>query len=666
MSRIIAITIILIFVGQITARENPDKSLLWPTDASHLMTSSFAEFRDNHFHSGIDIKTWGKTGYKVFAVADGWVSRIRVSPFGYGRALYITLNDGRTVVYGHLQDFADPISQYVWNTQLNQGNYSVQLFPQKNQFPIRKGQIVAYTGESGVGPPHLHFEIRNSKEEPLNPLDEGINVKDSIKPTISQIAISPLNANSTVDGIPLPKIYTPQAKATEPQFTVSGQIGLAVKTFDRADGADNLFNVYRASLFINDSLWYQSTYDRFGFDENLQIRLERDWRLYVDGKGTFTRLYRVPGNNLAFVPKRETGVIDCQRFTSPIPFRIQVEDFSGNTAQIQGELIPEPQTPNSISEISMPGMLDSPLSGLKITPSFYDDFMVISLKSSLSLKQPPQLWVRTNTWNPIPIASHQSREWMGASPLNFHHSGPVTIYAMGVTSTGDTVIGNDTWQQWTIRNEENKTVEFPGTGIQLSFQSNSLWQSICLRIDSAAYPVKGFPYLSPAWLIHPEDIPLASEITVDWQFPPDESEPQQIGIYRWTRSDYWRILTPATYSEKDKIEANSDELGIFAVIRDDIPPSLEIIYPKRQSPSTRPDMEIRLSDVLSGLDADKMQMLIDDKPVIFEYDPDAQKLKFVDRRPLTPGSHRLVVEISDRAGNRTVKQSTFQIGGTKR
>ena len=672
MTRIIAITIILTFTIKIIARENQNKSLLWPTDASHLMTSSFAEFRDNHFHSGIDIKTWGTTGYKVFAVADGWVSRIRVSPFGYGRALYITLTDGRTVVYGHLKDFSDPISQYVWDAQISQGHYSVQLFPEKNQFPVQKGQIVAYTGESGLGPPHLHFEIRTSKEELLNPLNQGIDIKDSVTPTISQIAISPLNATSTVDGVPLPKIFTPQAKSSTqsatPQFTVSGQIGFAVKTSDRADGADNMFNIYRAKLFIADSLWYETTYDQFGFDENLQVRLERDWRFYVDGKGAFTRLYRVSGNTLDFGPKKETGVFNCQNYTSSVPFRIQVEDYSGNTAQIQGELLPESQNPNPklVSETHMPSILNSPVSGLSITPSFYDDFMVISLKSSSSLKQLPQVWIRTDTWNPIPVKSTQVGKWMGAFPLDFHHTGTVTLYAQGVTTTGDTIIGNNSWKQWAIPNGEQMTVEFPETGIHLTFQPNSLWQPICLRVDSTAFPVKGFPYLSKAWLVHPEDIPLANEITVDWQLPPGESESQQIGIYRWTRSDYWKILTPATYSKAGRIEVNSDELGIFALIRDNVPPNLEIIYPKKKSPPIKPDVEIRVNDMLSGLDADNMKMLIDESPVIFEYDPDAQKLKYVDRRPLTPGGHRLEVEVSDRAGNRTVKRSTFKIGGTKR
>jgi hypothetical protein len=662
------------------AGENRDNSLLWPTDASHLITSSFAEFRDNHFHSGIDIKTWGKTGYKVYAVADGWVSRIRVSPFGYGRALYITLTDGRTVLYGHLKDFADPISQYVWNAQERDGRYSVQLFPEKDQFPIKKGQVVAFTGESGVGPPHLHFEIRTSEEELLNPLTQGIDIKDSIKPTISQIAISPLNANSTVDGVPLPRIVSTRGQngnnQTEVRIAVRGEIGFAVKASDGADGADNMFNIYRAKLFIADSSWYETAYDHFWFGENAQIRLERDWRLFVQGKGIFTRLYRLPGNELGFEPKQMTGMVDCQRLgSSPVHFQIQVVDYAGNVAQIQGELIPEPEknNPTTTSQIEFPGILDS-LEGrvssrplrFDLAPSFFDDFMVVSMKPVSSLSGLPQVWIHTENWNPITIRQAPSGGWIGAVPLDLHYAGSITVYALGMTTSGDTMVGLDAWHQWAIPIGEIVTVDLPEAGFQLSFQPTSLWHPICLRADSTAFPVSGFPYLSKAWLVHPEDIPLATEVKLDWQIPPAESEEQQIGIYRWTRSDYWKILTPATYSKEGRIEANSDELGIFALIRDNVPPTLEIIHPKKKSLATKPNMEIRVSDMLSGLDADNIKMLVDDKPVIFEYDPDAQKLKYMDRRPLAPGSHHHEVEVSDRAGNHTAKHSTFQIGGGKR
>ena len=353
------IGILLIWHFPILAQEQNQESLAWPTNSSQLMSSSFGEYRDNHFHSGIDIKTWGQTGYNVVAIADGWVSRIKVSPYGYGRALYITLHDRRTVVYGHLERFAQDIDDYVWNAQKNRGEYSVELWPIRDQFPVKKGQIVAYTGESGVGPPHLHFEIRTPYGHPVNPLEQGYNVNDTIRPALREIVLTPMNANSAVDGIPLPRFVRVTANngiaRIQTPITIKGQIGIAFRAFDQANGAANAFNIYRATLEIGDSLWFETTYNQVSFEETRQIRIEREWRYNIQGKGVFAKLYRHPKNTLRFFLKNMSGLIDSDRLAqNPIPFKITVQDFAGNTTQVIGELIPEPIESVITDDVSMP------------------------------------------------------------------------------------------------------------------------------------------------------------------------------------------------------------------------------------------------------------------------------------------------------------------------
>ena len=153
---------------------------IWPTDASELLTSSFAESRSGRFHAGIDVKTWGRTGYKIFAIRDGYISRIRVSPFGYGRALYLTLDTGEIVVYGHMEKFRDDIEAYVKEQQKARNNYEIQLYPKSTQFPVKQGDVLGLTGDSGVGYPHLHFEMRDASSNPINPLNRGYKVFDTI------------------------------------------------------------------------------------------------------------------------------------------------------------------------------------------------------------------------------------------------------------------------------------------------------------------------------------------------------------------------------------------------------------------------------------------------------------------------------------------------------
>ena len=131
---------------------------LWPTNASNYLTSSFCEYRPGHYHSAIDIKTWNKEGYPIYAVEDGMIYRILVSPYGYGKGIYLKLKDGNFAVYGHLQKFTRTLDKQIREKQLANQKYRLNWYP-KNML-IKKGEIIGYTGSTGIGTPHLHFEIR--------------------------------------------------------------------------------------------------------------------------------------------------------------------------------------------------------------------------------------------------------------------------------------------------------------------------------------------------------------------------------------------------------------------------------------------------------------------------------------------------------------------------
>ena len=659
----------------IAAEDTKDQIPVWPTDASRLMTSSFAEYRDNHFHSGIDLKTWGQTGYRVFAVADGWVSRIRVSPFGYGRALYITLNDGRVVVYGHLEEFANPISDYVWNAQKNYGQYSVQLYPAKGEFPVKAGQLVAYTGESGVGPPHLHFEIRTPDEEPINPLSQGFTIEDNIRPTIREIAISPLNHYSRVNKSPLPyfiDIHAVNGEAILPDpIPITGSIGFSFRAFDRADGAGNAFNIYRATLEIDDSLCYQTTYDRFGYYETGQIRLEREWRFNVSGDGHFTRLYRHPKNTLDFSPKEATGIINSRRYSSsPVTFRIIVEDYYGNSTTVRGEIYaPElGPTPMYLDVVDITISPEDSSTLINLTPMFFDNYLAVSVPSEFNLNKKPNGWIYTDRKMSLLLMSNEKSDWFGSAPLDFEYSGPIELCVFNESTAGEKRIGHSTWTQWAIRPRHPQTVSFPDAKCSVSFPRNSLWQPICPRIDSTQYPVNGINYLSQAWQLNPQEIPLAGNIQIQWQIPENEIATKQIAIYRWSRRDFWKILTPFTCVDDTLIQAPSDELGIFALIRDDVAPQLEPVYPLDDAvvSTTTPNLVVQIGDILSGFEEEGIKMFLDGEQVISEYDPDARKVKYKVRDPLAIGEHYLTTEVKDRAGNLTIKRITFRITGGNR
>ncbi|MDO8897816.1 MAG: M23 family metallopeptidase, partial [Bacteroidales bacterium] len=174
-----------------------------PMDLTIFLSGTFGEMRSNHFHSGIDIRTQGVEGHLVFAIEDGFVNRVAVSAVGFGKVVYLSHpKTGHVSVYAHLQRFNKEIGQYVKNQQYKNESFSVNLFPESNLLPVKKGDLIGYAGNSGSsGGPHLHFEIRDgATQEVLNPLDFGFKTKDFIRPNISRLAIYPEGDKSRING----------------------------------------------------------------------------------------------------------------------------------------------------------------------------------------------------------------------------------------------------------------------------------------------------------------------------------------------------------------------------------------------------------------------------------------------------------------------------------
>lgn len=320
----------------------------WPLDAPRALTSTFAEHRSGHLHAGIDLKTWGQVGCEVYAVGDGHVWRVRTSPWGYGKALYIRLEDGRTAVYGHLSGFSDVIERVVEGEQARKKRYSVDLYLQPGQIPVKQGQLVGFSGRTGCAYPHLHFEIRDQENHPLNPLKNGFEVADNRAPLLTSLSIKPLDETSTVDGQRDRRLYPLRWNSAAGHYQLSdtphvqGRAGLALAVHDKADGAENPLNVYALQLFVDGRQVFSSSFDRFPFEDTKEVDLETDFALYQKGRGIYHNLYLAPGNDLPFHQPRQTGsgVID-DRALRPghHQVRIQAQDILGNVGEAEFSLL---------------------------------------------------------------------------------------------------------------------------------------------------------------------------------------------------------------------------------------------------------------------------------------------------------------------------------------
>ncbi|ALO15257.1 putative peptidase [Salinivirga cyanobacteriivorans] len=261
-----------------------------PVDIDILLSGNFAELRGSHFHTGIDIKTQGKTGLNIYAIADGYVSRIKVSPYGYGNALYITHPNGYTSVYAHLHRFNIQIEEYVRRQQYASKSFAVNLFPEPGLINVKQGEVVGKGGNSGSSlGPHLHFEIRTTdNEKPQNPLRWNFDVVDNIIPRFHNLIVYPLSDGATVNNVQRKLLFSLQKSGNNYKvknnapIKVADTIGLGVYVNDYLNNTYNRCGVNQLKVFVDDVLTYFLELNELSFAENRYILSHMDYALKVD------------------------------------------------------------------------------------------------------------------------------------------------------------------------------------------------------------------------------------------------------------------------------------------------------------------------------------------------------------------------------------------------
>lgn len=307
------------------------------------LSATFAELRSNAFHAGVDIRTQGVEGKEVFAVADGYVSRIGVSPFGYGKVIYITHNDGFTSVYAHLSKFNKKISDFVKSKQYEDKSFAQNIILDKHQFPIKRGDYLGLTGNSGSsGGPHLHYEIRYTKtQEPVNPMYFGLKIKDTRKPTIKGLAIYPLE-NSVVNNSDTALYLKVNSENNifyidNPIITVNGNIAFGINVFDQADGANNKNGAYSVELYADNELIYKIMSDKYSYDETRYINSLIDYSYYVKNNERFIRTEIDEFNKLKLYEKKD-GVITVNQGDT-VKMSFVVKDYNKNKSKLNFTLV---------------------------------------------------------------------------------------------------------------------------------------------------------------------------------------------------------------------------------------------------------------------------------------------------------------------------------------
>ena len=307
-----------------------------PLDIPLKLSGTFGEFRATHFHAGLDIKTKGREGFKVRSIKAGTINRIKISTSGYGKCLYIQHADGTTTVYAHLKKFAPKIESYIKKHQYEKESFIIQKFPKVGELKVEQGEMIGLSGTTGGSSgPHLHFEIRDTKAQtPLNPLQIGYKIPDSIRPVVQGLYRykKDINGLNKKKQLPLERINDSVYKAELQRL--GGTHGFGIRLFDRQDLSYNKNGIYKAVMYVNGSEYFSYTFDKIDFKDGKKINALIDYSTYRKERIRIQKMFMDLNVDYSFLRRKApNGFI---KFEEDRAYQVQIvlEDYVQNKTYV--------------------------------------------------------------------------------------------------------------------------------------------------------------------------------------------------------------------------------------------------------------------------------------------------------------------------------------------
>lgn len=590
---------LLLLVPAMAGAADPEPGPLWPLALdTRYLTSNFMEWRGGRFHAGIDLKTRSREGFVVRAVEDGYLSRVRCTPTAYGRVVYMRGESGKTYVYAHLQRFSDDLWARVSRAQEESGQYRTSLHFQPGDLRVKRGDVLGLSGQSGTGGPHLHFEVRDRGQRPLNPLDHGFAVDDRLPPVIHSLTAWPASGESRVFG----KTGEWILKAGEDGLQgdlgvlpVNGPVAFSARMVDASDIAGHKLEPWLIELRLDGEVVYRCRNEVFAFDENGLQRLE--WTDRADWTDTGVSrerwLHRRPANTLVgregqlwYSGEAGTGLAAGLHH-----LELKVADHRGNTTAVRWQLLVTEAAPAEEKSpwIEQPLGLRFPEHGpLALTP-FYSvgdpavmGITVLRLEPGPDpVMEPTELWVKEAQEDLVPAEL--------ASGQGLRSAGPRAIYM------------------------------------------------------AADWPVESA-------------VPVVLTDTV-----PEVANPARLGVYRLKGGQEWVLVNevragpePSFNLSDPGLHAVFEDVGapIMEIFKKTMevhpaePRGIEGVSDRRWQSTP-----ISVYDPGSGLDTGAIRATLNGQRIILEPDPPRDRVLVHWPDELEPGAHELVIEVADRAGN---------------
>lgn len=581
-----------------------DSIYLWPTNSGKFLSSTFGETRSAHFHAGLDIKTWGREGYKVFASRDGYLSKLIITNQGYGKAIYLKHFDGTYTVYAHLQRFNSEYQAIADSIRINELDYSYtfeQSFEDK-KLMVKQGDVIGYTGSTGIGPPHLHFEIRNSLNQPINPLSSNLAVQDTISPVFSSLLIEPLNINSKVFSSYYPSEIKPISVKNDTTYFdtvfVSGDIGLSANVYDQANQVNNKYAVYDLKLNSNIGNLYHEQINLFDFS---------------DADKMFVNRVPSPDNNR----RRFQRLFDQEKYQHPF---LIYESKSQNSEFTLYEIIAEDYYGNQA--VAIVPVKDDSLNTSKKTPKTSDTY-----------------W--TNDWivlNDSMVADLQKNE----KDILWDRFSPQRIISL---SDPNHIISR-------LSPKSSYKIISPDYKTTLYIESDTFFDSLSL--------VQNFEFHNDSIFLKIGETELVNRknLFIQIQLPESYQKRSQLNLYQIDDEGEYGFVD--SWVSGTTLNAKIPSLGNFIVLKDSLPPVIR----EPELVTLGNGMQtytVKTDDNLSGIDFESALFKINGIRGIPEYDYENNSFTFYLPEFYLEPENKIYLEVSDKAGNFTYKSFLHQI-----
>lgn len=627
---IIVLLLIDAIVSDICAQENPYMFPVNP-DRQNYLSGTMGELRGSHFHAGMDIKTGGATGLKIYAAADGYISRVKVDGGGYGNALYIAHPHlGTTTVYGHLKKFNKEIADYVIAVQYKRKKFSVNLYPEANKFKVKKGDIIAFSGNSGSsGGPHLHFEIRDKNQNPVNPLDFNFSeIKDNINPTVQKIGLKAMNKDSRVSDQFGFFEFTPSRINNEyivsKTISVHGEIGIFFMGYDRLNNASNKNGIPHIKVKIDDELIIDILIDKIPFSKTRQILCYQDYEIKTKTKKVFQKLFIDDGNELdIYETNANKGILNI---TDTLIHNIEIE------------------LEDAYKNISV---LKFKVKGTKLQVAAINDAKNFKPFRQRIIDNTLLFMDKKAEHNGFFANVYTNRMSYEISSSYYVNDYSVYLWDLRI-GTPDSIelCGKMIYPGVEMIVPSESDFQYFKSEFDLHFYKKSLFDTLYLKTDYIDELASDREYFEVS-----EDIyPLKSNMKIILKPKRSYENKDKISAY------YTTDLTDFSFQGGDWVndyfELKTRTLGKYTLLKDTVPPKIKIVQQNSNY------IRCYITDDLSGIK--DFELFVDDQWVLMNYDPKRNYIWSEKLDPSTPFVGNIELRVRDNVNNENIYSTTLK------